>query len=268
MGQPILQEETQRELRKQNEANFTTIINGRAMREPRRMIYIHTVSKKPQTVTRTLFPRLHLAACLNGERYVTCAVIPDPIPQSSPDQERGGNRIDEHDGWRACIDLLNATNTTTDPYSGSQNPDFYANRQGSNLIAEGYWPSLNETPTEREIGRAEECVKRHYEWLTREATRMAGSGAQREFNEFLQTYPDTHIAMDALGLTAPWHAASSVKAHCPNCGGEISPRVAYHYDAHNDLCIIDPARTYKAGKITKERLEELTADSPPAKRRG
>src|SRR5579859_1035522 len=102
---PLLENQTAAELRKQNEANFNVIISGRSMREPRRLLYIHTVSKKPKDVTRTLFPRLHLKGCENGERFVTCAVVADPVTQYSPDQERGGQRPDEHDGWRACIDL-------------------------------------------------------------------------------------------------------------------------------------------------------------------
>lgn len=267
MGQAILPEETQKELRKQNEANFNTIINGRAMREPRRMLYIHAVSKKPKDVTRTLFAKLHLKGCENGERYVTCAVVPDPIPQPSPDQERGGTRIDESDGWRACIDLLNSNNWTNDPYSGSNNPDFYANRQGMNLIAEGFWPSIHEVPPESEIKRAEECVKKHYQWLTKEAIRLNGSGMQREFNEFLQTYPDTHVAMDALGLSAPWHAASVIEAFCPNCGEKIRPGIAFH-TGELGPCVIDPVRAYKAGVLTKERMEELMEPDKPKAKRG
>ena len=269
MGQAILHEESERELRKQNEANFNVIVSGRAMREPRRLLYIHTVSRKPKNVTRTLFSKLHLKGCENGERYVTCAVIADPIQQPSPDQERGGIRIDEHDGWRACIDMLNSNNTTNDPYFGSGNPDFYANRQGLNLIAEGFFPSTNEVPTEKELVRAEECVKKHYQWLTKEAIRLSGSGMQREFNEFLQTYPDTHVAMDALGLSAPWHAASVIEAHCPNCGEKIRPGIAFHI---GDLgpCVIDPVRAFKAGVLTKERMEELLMENKPepSRRRG
>ncbi len=265
MGQPILHEQTQAELHRQNAAdgNFNAKINGHMMREPKRMIYIHTVSKKPQTVTRTLFAKLHLKGIQGDERYTTCAVIPDPIAQPSPDQERGGSRIDEHDGWRACIDLLNPNNWTTDPYTGANNPDFYANRQGSNLIAEGFWPSLNEVPTEKEILRAEDSVKKHWQWLTKEAIRMSGSGMQREFNEFLQNYPDVHIAMDGLGLSAPWHTASVVEAFCPNCGEKIRPGIAFHRDAENTLCIIDTLKTFKAGKITKEQYEMLTEDKAP-----
>lgn len=271
MGQPILQEQTQTELRKQNSENFNVIINGRAMREPRRLIYIHTVAQKGRFAPpRSLFKKTFFRGCENGEPWVTCAVIGDPIPLSSPDQERGGQRIDEHDGWRACIDWLNSSNTTTDPYDGSGNPDFFANRQGLNLIAEGYFPSLNEIPTDKEVGRAREAVRKHYKWLTDNAIRLSGSGMQREFNEFLQTYPEVHVGMDQLGLTAPWHAASVIEAHCPNCGETIRPGIAFHYDVEKTLCIIDPVRTLKAGKITREQYEMIVPEdkAPEPKRRG
>src|SRR6266576_1321840 len=124
---------SQSAMRGANPENFNVFINGRAMRDPLRMIYIHSVAKRAHgPISRALFPKLKLAGCEDGERYVTCALVPDPIAQASPDQERGGSRIDEHSGWRASIDLLNPGNLTEQPYSGSNNPDFYANRQGTN----------------------------------------------------------------------------------------------------------------------------------------
>ncbi len=106
----LLENETQREMRKQNEANFeinAPIIAGRMQRSPLRKIYIHTVAKKPEDAIKSLFPKAHLKACENGERWVMSFVISDPIVQWSPDQERDGQRPDDHDGWRAAIDLLN-----------------------------------------------------------------------------------------------------------------------------------------------------------------
>jgi hypothetical protein len=86
---------------------------------------------------------------------------------------------------------------------------------------------------------------------------------QREFNEFLQTYPETHTAMDALGLSAPWHAASVVEAFCPNCGEKVRQGVAFHRDSEGALCIIDTLRTFKAGKMSKEQYEMMTQDKAP-----
>jgi len=255
---PFGDKRTQGAMRGANPENFNVFFSGHTMRDPKRIIYIHTVAKKSTNpLTRILFPRLILRGCENGERFVTCAAIPDPISQASPDQERGGSRIDEHDGWRAAIDLLNPTNFSNDPFLGTQNPDFFANRNGQNLIALGFWPSLNEVPTEEEIKRAEKNRDQNYRWLTREATRLAAVST-KDLNEFLQTYPDTHIAMDALGISANWHTLNVVSASCPNCGDNIKQGLAFHKSSATDkLCVIDPEKAYKAKAITKEEYEEL-----------
>ena len=251
---------SQSAMRGANPENFEIFINGRAMREPLRHIYVHTVSKRSSgQISRALFPKLTLHGCENGERYVTCARVPDPIPQASPDQERGGNRIDEHSGWRAVIDLLNPWNLTNNPYLGSENPDFYSNRSGTNLIAEGFWPSINEVPTEEEIRQAEKTRDKRYRWLTKEAQRLSAVST-KDLNEFLQLYPDTHIAMDALGFEATWHTTNTVKSTCPNCGDAIKQGLAFHQSSAGILCILDPQRAYKAGAITKEKLEELAPE--------
>jgi hypothetical protein len=257
---------TQSAMRGANLDNFNVFFSGHNMREPKRIIYIHTVSKRSfGPLTRNLFPWLKLAGCEGGERYTTSTVIADPVNQACPDQERGGTRIDEHDGWRAACDLLNPVNLTTNPFSGDANPDFYANRSGQNLIAEGFWPSLNQIPSEEEIRAAEGRRDRHYKYLTKEATRLAAIST-KELNEFLQSYPDVHIAMDALGLEATWHTRSIVRASCPNCGDLVNQGIAFHQSSAGVLCVIDAIRALKAGAINRERYNELTQEDEP--RRG
>ena len=236
---------TQGAMKGANPENFNVIITGHMMRDPKRMIYIHTVSKRSTPfLTRTLFPKLRLVGCEAGERYVTCAAFGDPIPQASPDQERGGTRIDEHDGWRAAIDLLNPTNLTYNPYSGDANPDFFANRNGQNLIAEGFWPSLHEVPPEEEIRAAEQRRDKHYRYLARESTRLAAR-SKKDLDEFLQTYPDTYIALDSLGIKTDFHNPAIVTVTCPNCGDAVKQGIAFHQSSAGILCIIDPARALK-----------------------
>lgn len=246
---------TKDEMQKANAENFHVVFDRR-MRPPDRMIYIHSVAKRSFPVRTFLYPRLNLKGCEAGERYVTCTVLPDPNLQASPDQERGGNRWDEHDGWRVAIDTLNPMNYSDDPFTGTDNPSFYANRNGTNLIAEGLWPSLNEKPTEEEIRRAESCRDKRYRFLTTEAMRLAAVST-RELNDFLQRYPDTHMAMDALGLAAPWHQKNEVRAICPNCGEPVNAGAAFHR-LEGFICVIDPERALRAGAINKERYDELT----------
>jgi hypothetical protein len=254
---PFGDKRTQGAMRGANPENFNVFFSGHSMREPRRFIYIHTVAKKSEVITRILFPKLFLRACESGERYVTCGVVPDPISQTSPDQERGGSRIDEHDGWRAAIDMLNPRNISNDPFLGTNNPDFFANRNGSNLIALGFWPSLNETPNDEEIKLAEKNRDTRYRWLAKESQRLAHK-SKKDLDEFLQTYPETYTALDSLNIKTDWHTPSIVTSTCPNCGDEIKQGLAFHKSSVTDkLCVIDPEKAYRAKAITKEEYEEL-----------
>lgn len=254
---------TKDEMQKANAESFHVVFDRR-MRPPDRTIYIHSVAKRSFPVRTFLFPKLVLKGCEGGERYVTCTAIPDPVLQASPDQERGGNRWDEHDGWRVAIDMLNPNNFSPDPFVGTDNPSFFANRNGTNLIAEGFWPSLNEKPTEEEIRRGERNRDTRYRYLTGEAMRLAAVST-RELNDFLQRFPDTHMAMDALGLAAPWHQKNEVHATCPNCGEPVKQGIAFHSIA-GIICVIDPERALKAGAITRERYEDLVTTPESAKK--
>jgi hypothetical protein len=250
-------QKTKSAMRGANPDNFNVILDGHSMRAPRRHVYIFTVSKKPRFVRRKLFPGLTLRGCEQGERYVLCAPIADPVPEVIKNEMTGGSDIKEHDGWRSCIDMLNPSNPTPDPFLGTGNPDFFSNRNGNNLIAEGFWPSLNETPTEEEIKRAEKNRDARYSWLARESQRLAAR-SKRDLDEFLQTYPDTHNALDALGIKTDWHTPMTVTASCPNCGDDVKQGLAFHKSSVTDkLCVIDPLRAYQAKAISKKELEEL-----------
>lgn len=254
---PFGDKRTDSAMRGANPENFNVFFSGHTMREPRRFIYVHTVARKSEQVTRILFHRLILRGCEQGQRFVTCCVVPDPISQPSPDQERGGTRIDEHDGWRATIDMLNPRNFSNDPFLGTNNPDFFANRNGSNLIALGFWPSLNKVPTEEEIVRAEGYRNRRYNWLARESTRLSAR-SKKDLDEFLQTYPETYTALDALQIKTDWHTPQTVSFTCPNCGDSIKQGLAFHKSSVTEkLCVIDPERAFKANAITKKELEAL-----------
>ncbi len=254
-------QKTQSAMRGANPESFNVIIDGHSMRAPRRHIYIFTVSKKPRQVRKKLFPSLTLRGCEMDQRYVLCTPICDPIPEVIKNEMTGGSDIKEHDGWRAVIDMLNPGNLTTDLYQGTGNPDFFANRNGNNLVAEGFWASFNEEPSEDEIKRAEKNRDMRYSWLSRESQRLAAR-SKRDLDEFLQTYPDTHNALDALGIKTDWHTPMTVTATCPNCGDSVKQGIAFHQSSAGILCIIDPDRALKAGAINRERYAELTEDEP------
>lgn len=252
-------------IRGENAENFAPIVNGRMMRPPLRTLYIHSVSPRSFTLRNPpLFPRLEIRGTdpnINGGRWITCATVPDPIPQISADNERGGNRMDDNDAWAALCDLLNplcGPSESVDPYTGSSNPDFYANRRGTIFILEGIFPSPNEIPTEAELKRAEDCLLRRRRWLVAEAKKLAAKST-KDLNEFLDSNPQVHEAMDFLGQTAPWHQENNMKLSCPNCGDEIKEGLAFHKSSTGVLCILDPLRAMKAGAINQKKYEELTA---------
>ncbi len=253
-------------MRGANVENFNPILSGRSMRPPLRLIYLFSVAKRSFEIRHPLFQRLQLKGCEEGERYVLCTAFGDPVPQACPDQERGGVRVDDNDGWMVAIDLLCPGNFTMDPYVGVANPTFFENRNGTNLIAEGVFCSLNEKPEEQEIRRAEDARDKHYRFLTKEALKLAAKST-KHLNEFIDRYPDVHIAMDALGISAPWHTLNVVTFPCPNCGDAIKQGIAFHKSSVTDrICVIDAMKAYKAKAITRDECEELTGEKLPGRR--
>lgn len=217
-------------------------------------IYIYSVAKRDYSVIHTLFPRLELKGCTHGERWTVAATISDPVPQASPDLERGGARVDLHDGWRTAIGILNPLNFSDDPWMETAS----GLSVGTNLIERGLWPSTSKEPKEQEIVKAEAMRDKRYRRLCDDAIRL-GATSRRALQDYLAEHEDVHEAMDALGLESDWHRKNVVTRPCPNCGDPISPAIAFHRSTVGTLCIIDPHRAMIAGAIDKARYEELAA---------
>lgn len=216
-------------------------------------IYIFSTAKRDFEVSQPLFPGLTLRGCRNGERCVLAAQIPDPIPQASPDLERGGRRMDYHDGWMCAIGLLYPESGDRDWIKGGQSEGI---SEGTNLIAQGLFPSLKNPASESDIRAAEGFRDRRYKRLTDQAFRAAAKSS-RALSDFLHMHEDVHDAMDALGLKADWHQKHDVLAKCPNCGDDIPSSVAFHKSSVGIICVIDPERAFKAGAIDRARMEDL-----------
>ena len=216
-------------------------------------IYIFSTAKRDFQVSQQLFPGLTLRGCSNGERYVLAATIPDPVPQASPDLERGGRRIDYHDGWMCAIGVLNPESTSRDPFLGAEGASISV---GNNLIAQGLFPSLTNPPREEDLRKAESFRDRRYKRLVDEAMRAAATSSKK-LSDFLHQHEDVHDAMDALGMKADWHQKREVLMKCPNCGDEIPASVAFHKSSAGMICVLDPERAFKAGAIDRARMEDL-----------
>src|SRR6185312_10490573 len=126
------------EMKRVNPEEFTANL-GNTRYRVESTIYIFSTAKRDFQVSQPLFPGLTLRGCRNGERYVLAATVPDPVPQASPDLERGGRRIDYHDGWMCAIGLLNPESTARDPFIGAEGASISI---GNNLVAQGLFPSL------------------------------------------------------------------------------------------------------------------------------
>ncbi len=210
-------------------------------------IFIFSTAKRDFEVSQPLFPRLTLAGCTKGERYVLAATVPDPVPQASPDLERGGRRMDSHNGWTCAIGLL---------YPVAEAAFGIEKTNGTNLIAQGLFPSLVNPPIESDIRAAESFRDRRYKRLTDQAFRAAAKSS-KALSDFLHQHEDIGDAMDAQRLTADWHRKRDVLAKCPNCGDDIPASVAFHKSSVGVLCVLDPERAFKAGAIDRARYEDL-----------
>lgn len=219
-------------------------------------IYIFSTAKRDFEVSQTLFPKVTLRGCRSGERFVLATVVPDPVPQASPDLERGGARMDYEDGWTAAMGLLNPEipQGMSDWKAAAEAP---TTSIGVNLLAQGLFPSLTNPPKEEDVRAAENVRDKRYRRLCDEAFRAAATSSKK-LSDFLREHEDVHDAMDALGLEADWHRKRQVTMNCPNCGDAIPTNVAFHRSSVTQkLCILDAERAYKSKAITKEEYEEL-----------
>ncbi len=255
-------EKTQAEMQRSNPGAFNPRV-GR-IHKPDRMIYIYSVAKRTFDISHLLFPKLKLRGCGEGERYVLCASVPDPMPQIAPDESNGGTRNYEEDGWRAAIDMLNPNNPTNDPYwsNGGALGAFFSTAQNCNLIDQGLFPSLNNPPTEEELKRAEKVRGDRFQKLVDKAINLEQFDP-KELQAFLANEPDVHTAMDVLGLEANWHKRREIKMSCPNCGDQIKAGIAFHKSSVGIVCIIDEERARKAGlKVNADEEQEPEKRGP------
>ena len=244
----------QAEMRKKNPDNFNPNLGNIRYRVDN-FVYIHSVARRDFFVSQTLFPKLLLKGCDPGQRWCLATTIADPIPQASPDLERGGARTDYHDGWQAAIGLLNPENPTNNPWVNGEGSGLSV---GTNLVSQGLFPSLTPEPSEEDLQKAENLRDRRYKRLTDQAF-AAARQSQKKLQDFLAEHEDVADAMDALNLRADWHHSRKVFSVCPNCGDEISSGLAFHRSTAGVLCILDPERAFKAGVIDENKLKKLTA---------
>ena len=53
-------------------------------------------------------------------------------------------------------------------------------------------------------------------------------------------------------MNASWHLRTAIQEACPNCGDQINPGIAYHSSSVGGVCVLDWARTVKAGVKSRD----------------
>lgn len=228
-----------------------------------RHIYIHSVARRDFDVKHVYYKGT-LPGCRKGERFVTCYAVPDPPQQLSIDAERGGKRVEveprDEAGWRVAIDILNPNNPSNDPYLklDAKTAAFYSIGQNVDLIKFGLFPSLNETPTEQELLRAEKSRDDTWQALIDEAFQEQASNPQNLRN-WLRAHPDVYDAVAAFGIEADFITKKAeLKQSCPNCGTSVKSGIAFHM-YEGGLCVLDWRKAVESGRVKKD-------DVPPGKR--
>ncbi len=267
--------EVQPLMQKMNADSWDPRIDRNMLRPPERYIYIFTVSPREFIVDRPpLWIKFRLRACPKGRRYALVTRIPDPLMQKVHNTDTGKFRGEAHDGLRCTIDLLNPNNPTNDPdwNAAPEMAAYFSTSRGSDLFAQGLFISLQETPGEEEIRRAELRRERYYRALMAQADELEVTdrpGLQAMLKGEEGT--DLRMALDYFGEQREYHKPMAPTVDCPNCGDPIKKNVAFHKSTAlgGMLCVLDWRKAVMAGVRNKSDVPEEQrwwSEDAPAKR--
>ena len=224
-------------------------------RKPEYFVYLFNISETTYTVSRPpIAQKITIPGRSAGKEYALAGRFPQPmwVPEGSVDQS--ALRIDGQDARRFAMDIVNPDNLGLDQ-DAHLDPRTVLS-QGANLGAKGVFWSTNEVPTKEELAAAKRRMETYYQNILTKAEAHAVS-SPGTLSDYLT--PEHHAAADYFGQEYPWHSKRSRPADCPNCGTRIKDGIAYHV-VDGDLCIIDWARTVKAGKRTRSQAFDATGD--------
>ena len=243
--------------------------------EPGYFIYVYNILEQEYVVNQPpLFPAFHIPGCKKGEKF-SFTILPafvNEVYNRAGTYETYTKRMD---GRKAATSLLNP-----DAYPGidwaSQVQEWTErDGNGSNLNKFGVFWSLTR-PDEKEkldeeIAIFKKIVNGTMQGLVRQAEKLAISPRVEDRLEIGQKH---HFAADYLGITAPWHTPMHHMVTCPNCGDPIREGIAYHKNAFNEKCIVDPSKYAKLISLAQptpreveEDEEELVEVKPRGKRK-
>jgi hypothetical protein len=226
-----------------------------AFRKPDYQVYIYSISNKEFTVRRPpQFPIITIHACPEDKEYVTAVILDHPFQQLDLDVDTGEPRMRYHKAEAIAQDIVcpDAPNMDTPlPIDCLSS--------GTDYRVQGVFWSRNNPPTAEEIKKAHQRREKYYRGLLEKATALEYSDP-KTLHAILNE--DYHLAADYFDEEYSWHkkrvkkVTTVAKSDCPNCGNEIKPGIAFHFDPDTGLCVLDWKRAYEAGKVKLEDVPE------------
>jgi len=254
LSSPTYRSDLSESMTKANNRNFNyTMQDYLYSRKPDFWVYLYNVSEQSFDVFRPpLFANIHIPGRTRGEVYVTAARLPSPLlaPQGSVDTDEISTQL--LDTRRVLMDVCNPDNLSLDQNSVTAKPT----NIGNNLSQRGVFWSLNNPPTEEEIKAATLRMEKHFNTVL-EKMKALETSDPKALLEALS--PEAHTAADYFGVETSWHGRRSKPMDCPQCGERIKQGVAFHKTDEGGLCVLDWARTVKAGARTIQQAIDAGA---------
>ena len=254
LSTPLHRSDLSESMTKANNRNFNyTMQDYLYSRKPDFWVYLYNVSEQSFDVFRPpLFANIHIPGRTRGETYVTAARLPSPLlaPQGSVDTDEISTQL--LDTRRVLMDVCNPDNLSLDQNSVTAKPT----NIGNNLSQRGVFWSLNNPPTEEEIKAATLRMEKHFNTVL-EKMKALETSDPKGLLEALS--PEAHTAADYFGVETSWHGRRSKPMDCPQCGERIKQGVAFHKTDEGGLCVLDWARTVKAGARTIQQAIDAGA---------
>jgi hypothetical protein len=245
LSSPNYRSDLSESMTKANNRNFNyTMQDYLYSRKPDFWVYLYNVSEQSFDVFRPpLFASIRIPGRKRGEIYTTAARLPSPLlaPQGSVDTDEISTQL--LDTRRICMDIINPDNLSLDQNAVTAKPT----NIGNNLGQRGVFWSLNSPPTEQEIKEAVVRMEKHFNSVLEKMKALETSDPKALLEAIS---PEAHTACDYFGVETSWHGRRSRPMDCPMCGERIKAGVAFHKLEDGGLCVLDWARTVKAGART------------------
>ena len=226
------------------------------LRKPEYTVYLHTISRRSFMQPHGIYRNIAIPACPREKRSHCFMQIQHPvqIPTLNPDDVSGPPILKIENAKRVALSICHPDYVGTD--FAVQDKELHAEAVISsgecNLTRQGIFASMNETPTDDELRKAETRREAYYRFRLQEADGLERSNP-RQLQHILQL--DHHMSAEYFGVESNWHRAPSAKVDCPNCGQKVSQGVAFHYD-NGRVCVLDWERAWLAGAVKKDDVPE------------